>query len=62
MDRGKVCGMRKIILAPDSFKGTMSSIKICSISEKTIKRHFEDVNIIKIPVADGGNSILTAMD
>ncbi len=46
--------MKKIILAPDSFKGTMSSIKICSIMESKIKKHFQQAQIVKIPVADGG--------
>ncbi len=46
--------MKKIILAPDSFKGTMSSIKICTIMESKIKRHFPQAQIVKIPVADGG--------
>jgi glycerate kinase len=46
--------MKKVILAPDSFKGTMSSIKICSIMEDVISRHFPDIDVVKIPVADGG--------
>ncbi len=46
--------MKRIILAPDSFKGTMSSIKICSIMEKEIEKQFPYAEIVKIPVADGG--------
>jgi len=46
--------MKKVILAPDSFKGTMSSIKICNIMEKAIIKHIPDIDVIKIPVADGG--------
>ncbi|NLN65210.1 MAG: glycerate kinase [Clostridiaceae bacterium] len=46
--------MKKVILAPDSFKGTMSSIRICDIMEKEIKKHVPDIDVIKIPVADGG--------
>lgn len=46
--------MKKIILAPDSFKGTMSSQKICEIMEKVVKLHFNNATILKIPVADGG--------
>lgn len=46
--------MRKVILAPDSFKGTMSSIKICNIMEEAIKKHIPDIGVVKIPVADGG--------
>jgi glycerate kinase len=46
--------MKRIILAPDSFKGTMSAIKVCNIMEGEIKRHFPDMEVVKIPVADGG--------
>jgi len=46
--------MKKVILAPDSFKGTMSSIKICNIMEEVINKHIPDIDVIKIPVADGG--------
>lgn len=46
--------MKKVILAPDSFKGTMSSIKICNIMEEVINKHFPDIDVVKIPVADGG--------
>jgi glycerate 2-kinase len=46
--------MKKIILAPDSFKGTMSAITICGIAERVIKRFFPDAEIINVPIADGG--------
>lgn len=46
--------MKKVILIPDSFKGTMSSGKICSIMEKAVRRYFPNVQIVNIPVADGG--------
>lgn len=46
--------MKKVILAPDSFKGTMSALKICSIMSAVIKGHFPQTEIVKIPIADGG--------
>lgn len=46
--------MKKIILAPDSFKGTISSTRICDIMESVIKKHHDDIQILKIPIADGG--------
>ena len=46
--------MKKIILMPDSFKGTMSSSEICAIMKEQIKRHFPDCESVSIPVADGG--------
>ncbi len=46
--------MKKYILIPDSFKGTMSSGEICDIMESSILKYEPDSKIIKIPVADGG--------
>ncbi len=46
--------MKKAILMPDSFKGTMSSSKICSIMKGEIAKHFPDCEVKSIPVADGG--------
>jgi glycerate kinase len=46
--------MKKVILIPDSFKGTLSSIQICEIIQSKIKQHFPKCEVISIPVADGG--------
>lgn len=46
--------MKKIVLIPDSFKGTLSSTQICEILSTEIKKQFSDCEIISIPVADGG--------
>lgn len=46
--------MKKVILVPDSFKGTMSSIEICRCMEEAILRHFPDCKVLSFPVADGG--------
>ena len=52
--------MKKILLVPDSFKGTMSSAEICSIMEEAIKTHYPGAEIISIPVADGGEGSVDA--
>lgn len=46
--------MKKFILIPDSFKGTLSSSTICSIMSKKIFERFADAKVVSIPVADGG--------
>ncbi len=46
--------MKKIILIPDSFKGTMSSGEICGIMKTRILEHYPGCEVIAIPVADGG--------
>ncbi len=44
----------KVVLVPDSFKGTMSSKDICVTMSDAIKSVLPDAEIISIPVADGG--------
>ena len=57
--------MKKVVLIPDSFKGTMSSVQICDIMERNVKKYFPECEVLKIPVADGGegsvNCFLTAV-
>ena len=52
--------MNKIVIIPDSFKGTISSEEICSIMEKAIKASFPDCNCVTFPVADGGEGTVDA--
>lgn len=52
--------MKKAILIPDSFKGTMSSARICSIMKDTILKHYPECEVISIPVADGGEGSVDA--
>ena len=46
--------MKKCLVISDSFKGTLSSLEICSLAEKGIKKIFPACEVINIPVADGG--------
>ena len=46
--------MKKIVLIPDSFKGTLSSTQICEIVSAEITQQFPNCEIVSIPVADGG--------
>ena len=46
--------MKKVILVPDSFKGTLSSKKVCEIIGECAKAHAPDAQIVSVPVADGG--------
>lgn len=52
--------MKKAVLIPDSFKGTLSSMEICAIMEKTIHVHFPACQVCSIPVADGGEGSVDA--
>ncbi|MEO2061920.1 MAG: glycerate kinase [Christiangramia sp.] len=53
--------MRKIVVASDSFKGCVSSKEIAKIAEIAIRKVFPACEIIKIPVADGGEGTVEAM-
>ena len=46
--------MKKVILIPDSFKGTLSSMQICDIWSAKVQEYFPECQIVSIPVADGG--------
>ncbi len=46
--------MKKFVLIPDSFKGTLSSKQICEIMQNKIKEIYPLANVVSIPVADGG--------
>ena len=46
--------LNKVIVIPDSFKGTMSSIEICGTVSAAVRAHCPDCEIVNVPVADGG--------
>ena len=46
--------MKKIIIAPDSFKGSLTSIEVANAMEEGIKKVFPNCEIVKTAIADGG--------
>lgn len=52
--------MKKILLIPDSYKGTMSSMEICKIMKESISRHLPQAEVVAVPVADGGEGSVDA--
>lgn len=46
--------MKKIIISPDSFKGSLSSMEVADAIEMGVKNVFPNCETIKIPIADGG--------
>ncbi|MBP3887325.1 MAG: glycerate kinase [Cellulosilyticum sp.] len=51
----------KFVLAPDSFKESMSAKEVCDAMEKGIKRVFTDAVCVRVPMADGGEGTLEAL-
>ncbi len=50
----------KVVIAPDSFKGTIGSAEICEIVEKSIHKGMPDAQVLKMPIADGGEGMVDA--
>jgi glycerate kinase len=46
--------LRKVIIAPDSFKGTLTSGEVADAIAAEVGAAFPGCNIIKMPIADGG--------
>lgn len=53
--------MKTILIAPDSFKGTLSAQQVCDITEKAFKDTVGECNFIKLPLADGGEGLCECM-
>ena len=51
----------KFVLATDSFKESMTSIEVCNVMEKAIKKIKSDAEVIKVPMADGGEGTVEAL-
>ncbi len=46
-----------ILIAPDSFKGTLSAQEVCDIIGQAFTDNLNDVKITKLPAADGGEGL-----
>ena len=57
--------LKKVIIAPDSFKGALTSIQVADIIAGEVSAAFPGCSIVKMPVADGGegsvDTILSAL-
>jgi len=51
----------KIVVAPDSFKGSLTAIEVSDAIEKGIREVFPEAEIIKIPMADGGDGTVQCL-
>lgn len=51
----------KIVIAPDSYKESLSAMDVANTIERGFKSVFPDADYIKIPVADGGEGTVDTM-
>ena len=51
----------RVILAPDSFKGSLSAVEVCQAMNEGIRRVISTVEIVSVPMADGGEGTVDSM-
>lgn len=53
--------INNILIAPDSFKGGVSSVEICEIVSEQIHKFYPEIVIRSLPIADGGEGTLACL-
>ena len=53
--------MKKIIIAPDSFKGSLTAVEVAKAIEKGVHKVFPNCETVKIPIADGGEGTMETL-
>ena len=52
----------RIVVAPDSFKGSLSALEVCQAIEAGLREALgESVEIVSVPLADGGEGTVQAL-
>ncbi len=53
--------MKKIIIASDSFKGSVTSLEVADACEQGIRNVLPHCAVVKLPIADGGEGTMEAL-
>lgn len=53
--------MHKILIAPDSFKGTLGAREVCDILGRAFSAVFSDAEITSLPLSDGGEGLCSCI-
>lgn len=59
--RDKDVNLMHIVVAPDSYKGSLSALAVSEAMERGILSVFPDAVVTKIPIADGGEGTVAAL-
>ena len=51
----------KIVVAPDSFKGSLTAVEVADAIEQGVREIFPEAEIVKIPMADGGDGTVQCL-
>ncbi len=52
----------KIVLSPDKFKNSLTGMAFCNAVEEGIKSIISNVEIVKLPLADGGDGTIEVVN
>ncbi|WP_242156151.1 glycerate kinase [Aestuariivivens sediminis] len=52
----------RFVLAPDKFKGSITGLQFCEAVEDGIRTVISDVDVIKLPLADGGDGTIEVVN
>lgn len=52
----------KILVCPDKFKGSLTAIEVCHAIESGIKAVDQSIEVVKLPLADGGEGTLDLLE
>ena len=52
----------KIILAPDKFKNSLTGLELCNAVEEGIRKITSDIEITRLPLADGGDGTIEVVN
>lgn len=51
----------KVVIAPDSFKESLSALEACHAIEKGMRAVYPEADIVKVPMADGGEGTVQSL-
>ncbi len=51
----------RVVVAPDSFKGSLSALRVAEAMERGIRTVFPEAEVLKVPIADGGEGTVEAL-
>lgn len=51
----------KIVIAPDSYKGSVSAVAVADAMERGVRKVFPNAEVVKMPIADGGEGTVETM-
>lgn len=50
----------RFVIAPDSYKGSLSSVEVAGVIEQGLRQVFPEAEVVKVPIADGGEGTVEA--